>query len=73
VTHPLQSFALDEGGTTVVDHGPLVDMDSQSLRFTQPPDITVHPNGRMYVADFGDWSSFGCGGAIWVLNPRSAE
>ncbi len=72
-THTLHTFALDEAGTAVVDHGPLVDMNNKSLRFTQPLDVTVHPNGRIYVADFGDWSSFGGGGAIWVLNPSAEE
>jgi hypothetical protein len=38
------------------------------LRFTHPIDVTVHPAGRIYVADFGDWGSFGGGGTIWVLN-----
>src|SRR5688572_23551139 len=28
----------------------------------------VHPTGRIYVADFGQWSSIGKGGAIGALH-----
>lgn len=67
-THTIHTFAFNASGTSVADHQPLVDESGNSLRFTQPLDITVHPSGRIYVADFGQWSSFGNGGAIWVLS-----
>lgn len=72
-THTLHTFAFDDAGTSVVDHGPLVDTNDESLRFTQPLDVTVHPSGRIYVADFGNWSSFGGGAAIWMLDASAAE
>jgi hypothetical protein len=51
----------------VTDNRPLLDENKESLRFAHPLDIAVHPSGRIYVADFGDWASFGSGGAVWVL------
>jgi hypothetical protein len=68
-THTIHTFAFSTGGTAVADHGPLVGEDNENLRFTQPLDIAVHPSGRIYVADFGKWSTFGEGGVVWVLNP----
>jgi glucose/arabinose dehydrogenase len=68
-THTIHAFAFNTRGTAVVDHRPLLDPKSESLRFTQPLDLAVHPRGRIYVADFGNWSSFGQGGAIWALHP----
>lgn len=67
-THTLHTFAFDAKGSTVTDNRPIVDESNESLKFTQPIDVTVHPSGSIYVADFGSWSSFGGGGAIWVLN-----
>lgn len=68
-THTLHTFAFSPDGRTVTDHSPIIDENDNPLRFTQPLDVTVHPTGRIYVADFGNWSSFGDGGTIWVLNP----
>jgi glucose/arabinose dehydrogenase len=68
-THTVHTFAFNARGTAVTDNRPLFGEDNESLKFTQPLDIAVHPSGRIYVADFGQWSSFGKGGAIWVLNP----
>jgi hypothetical protein len=68
-THGIHTFAFNAGGTAVTDHRPLLAEGGESLRFTQPLDLTVHPGGRIYVADFGEWSSFGTGGAVWVLDP----
>ena len=62
-------FEFNPGGSAVTDHRPLLAENNESLRFTQPIDVIVHPNGRIYVADFGNWSSFGGGGTIWVPNP----
>ena len=67
-THTIHTFAFNSNGTAVTDNQPLRDENNESLRFTQPLDLTVHPNGRIYVADFGNWGSFGGGGTIWVLN-----
>src|SRR4029450_7472888 len=53
--------------TAVTDHRPIVGEDNESLQFTQPLDVAVHPSGRIYLADFGEWKSFGKGGAIWAL------
>jgi glucose/arabinose dehydrogenase len=72
-THTVHTFAFNARGTAVTDHRPLVGENNESLRFTQPLDVTVHPSGRIYVADFGQWSSFGKGGAIWVLNPAPGK
>jgi glucose/arabinose dehydrogenase len=72
-THTLHTFAFNARGTAVTDHRPILGDDNESLTFTQPLDVTVHPSGRIYVADFGQWSSFGKGGAIWVLNAALAE
>jgi glucose/arabinose dehydrogenase len=68
-THTVHTFAFNARGTAVTDHRPLLGEDSESLKFTQPLDVAVHPGGRVYVADFGEWKSFGKGGAIWVLTP----
>jgi glucose/arabinose dehydrogenase len=72
-THTLHTFAFNASGTAVTDHRPLLAENGESLTFTQPLDVTVHPSGRIYVADFGEWSSFGKGGAIWVLNPHAGK
>jgi len=72
-THTLHTFAFNARGTVVTDHRPIVGDDNESLTFTQPLDVAVHPSGRIYLADFGQWSSFGKGGAIWVLNAVLAE
>lgn len=72
-THTIHTFAFNSSGTAVTDHQPLVDEGNNSLQFTQPLDLTVHPTGRIYVADFGQWSTFGGGGAIWVLNPAISK
>jgi glucose/arabinose dehydrogenase len=70
-THTLHTFAFNAKGTAVTDNRPILGEDNESLKFTQPLDVAVHPSGRIYVADFGQWSSFGKGGAIWVL--KSAD
>jgi outer membrane protein assembly factor BamB len=70
-THTLHTFAFNATGTAVTDERPLVGEDDQALTFTQPLDVAVHPTGRIYVADFGAWSTFGGGGAIWLLEPAS--
>ena len=67
-THTIHTFAFNAAGTAVTDHRPLLDANMDSLRFTHPLDIAVCPTGRIYVADFGDWDTFGGGGAIWVLD-----
>src|SRR5262245_11166336 len=72
-THTLHTFAFNSSGTAVTDNRPLVGENNESLKFTQPLDVTVHPSGRIYVADFGNWSSFGGGGAIWVLHPHASK
>jgi hypothetical protein len=72
-THTVHTFAFNARGTAVTDNRPLVGENNESLKFTQPLDVTVHPSGRIYVADFGQWSSFGKGGAIWVLNPAPGQ
>ena len=72
-THTLHTFAFDPKGTTVTDNRPLLDEKNDSLRFTQPLDVAVHSNGRIYVADFGNWGSFGGGGVIWVLDPVGSK
>jgi hypothetical protein len=72
-THTLHTFAFNPSGTAVTDHRPLLAEDGESLTFTQPLDVAVHPSGRIYVADFGNWSSFGQGGAVWVLNPHAGK
>lgn len=72
-THTLHTFAFNPGGTAVTDNRPLLAENNESLRFTQPIDLTVHPKGRIYVADFGNWGSFGGGGTIWVLNPVGSK
>jgi len=71
-THTLHTFAFNASGTEVTDNRPILDENNDSLRFTQPLDVAVHPSGRIYVADFGSWSSFGGGSVIWVLNPVGA-
>ena len=72
-THTVHTFAFSDSGTTVTDNRPLLTADGQSMTFTQPLDVVVHPSGRIYVADFGSWSSFGGGGAIWALNPAGGK
>lgn len=72
-THTLHTFAFDSSGTTVTDNRPILDEKNDSMRFTQPLDVAVHPGGRIYVADFGSWASFGGGGTIWVLHPVEAD
>jgi hypothetical protein len=71
--HTVHTFALSSDGKSVTDERPLVGRDDESLRFTQPLDLAVHPGARIYVADFGDWSSFGGGGAIWELEPVAPD
>jgi hypothetical protein len=68
-THSIHTFAFNSDGTAVTDDRPLLGEDNESLQFKQPLDVAVHPGGRIYVADFGEWGSFGGGGAIWVLHP----
>jgi hypothetical protein len=58
---------LSADGTAVTDQRPLLARNGESLKLTQPLDLAVHPGGRTHVADFGDWGTFGGGGAIWVL------
>jgi hypothetical protein len=72
-THTIHTFAFTADGTAVTDNRPLLDTDGESLKFTQPLDVAVHPSGRIYVADFGQWNSFGDGGAIWVLDPVGTQ
>ena len=71
--HTIHTFALSSDGKAVTDSRPLLAPDGESLQFTQPLDVAVHTSGRIYVADFGDWGSFGGGGAIWVLEPVGAD
>jgi hypothetical protein len=68
-TQTIHTFAFDATGTAVTDDGPLLDAAQESLRFMHPLDVAVHPSGRIYVADFGDWATFGGEGAIWSLDP----
>jgi hypothetical protein len=72
-THTIHTFAFNTRGTAVTDHRPILAADCESLTFTQPLDVAVHPTGRIYVADFGQWSSFGKGGAIWALKPVAGK
>jgi hypothetical protein len=67
-THTIHTFAFNTDGTSVTDNRPLLDENKETLKFAHPLDIAVHPSGRIYVADFGDWTTFGGGGVIWVLN-----
>jgi glucose/arabinose dehydrogenase len=67
-THTLHTFAFNSRGTAVTDNRPLLGENNESLKFTQPLDVAVHPSGRIYVADFGNWGRFGDGGAVWALN-----
>lgn len=67
-TQTIHTFAFSADGRSVTDDGPLLDENQESLRFMHPLDVAVHPGGRIYVADFGDWGTFGGGGAIWVLD-----
>jgi glucose/arabinose dehydrogenase len=69
-THTVHTFAFNKNGTAVTDNRPLLSEQGESLTFTQPLDVAVHPSGRIYVVDFGNWSSFGKGGAIWSLSPH---
>jgi glucose/arabinose dehydrogenase len=68
-SHTVHTFAFNSEGTEVTDQRPLLAENNESLKFTQPLDVAVHPSGLIYVADFGNWSSFGTGGAIWALKP----
>jgi glucose/arabinose dehydrogenase len=72
-TQTVHTFAFDASGKTVTDDRPLLDENEEALRFAHPLDVAVHPSGRIYVADFGDWSSFGGGGAIWALDPLEVK
>jgi hypothetical protein len=63
-TQTIHTFAFNRAGTAVTDE----DEKKESLRFTHPLDLAVHKSGRIYVADFGDWSTFGDGGAVWALS-----
>jgi glucose/arabinose dehydrogenase len=69
-TQTIHTFAFDSEGKTVTDERPLLDENEESLRFAHPLDVAVHPSGRIYVSDFGDWSTFGGGGAVWALEAR---
>ena len=72
-THTLHTFAFNSAGTAVTDERPILDEHNESLKFAHPLDVAVHPSGRIYVADFGDWTTFGGGGLIWALNPAAAK
>jgi hypothetical protein len=61
---------INASGTAVTDNRPSLAENNKSMEFTQPLDVAVHPSGRIYVADFGQWSRFGKGGAIWTLDPH---
>lgn len=67
-SHTVHTFAFNRSGTAVTDNRPLLTAQGDNLTFTQPLDVAVHPSGRIYVADFGIWKSFGKDGAIWSLN-----
>jgi hypothetical protein len=67
--HTVHTFAFNASGTAVTDQMPLFDENGRPLRFAHPLDVAVHPSGRVYVADFGDWGTFGGGGRISVLDP----
>jgi glucose/arabinose dehydrogenase len=67
-TQTIHTFAFNRAGTAVTDERPLLDEKKESLRFTHPLDLAVHKSGRIYVADFGDWGTFGDGGAVWALS-----
>jgi hypothetical protein len=71
-TQTIHTFAFNAAGTAVTDDGPLLDANQESLRFMHPLDLAVHSSGRIYVADFGDWATFGGGGAIWSLDEVAA-
>jgi len=72
-THTIHTFAFNPAGTAVTDNRPLLDESNESLRFVHPLDVSVHPSGRIYLADFGDWGTFGGGGVIWALDPVPAH
>jgi glucose/arabinose dehydrogenase len=72
-THTIHTFAFNPAGTAVTDNRPLLDEQGESLRFEHPLDVAVHPSGRIYVADFGDWGTFGGGGTIWVLDAIASK
>jgi glucose/arabinose dehydrogenase len=72
-THTLHTFAFNREGTAVTDDRPILDEHNESMKFAHPLDVAVHPSGRIYVADFGDWTTFGDGGAILVLHPAAAH
>jgi glucose/arabinose dehydrogenase len=71
--HTVHTFAFNPAGTEVIDNRPLFDEDGRPMRFAHPLDVAVHPTGRVYVADFGDWGTFGGGGKIWVLNTTGRQ
>jgi glucose/arabinose dehydrogenase len=72
-THSVHTFSFNKSGTAVTDNRPLLTEEGESMTFTQPLDVAVHPSGRIYVADFGNWSSFGGGGSICLLSPHGGE
>ena len=51
--------------------GPSIKVVADGLN--QPRGLDVTADGRIYVADFGDWSSFGGGGAICALDPLEVK
>jgi sugar lactone lactonase YvrE len=69
----VHTFSFNKSGTAVTDNRPLLTEEGESMTFTQPLDVAVHPSGRIYVADFGNWSSFGGGGSICLLSPHGGE
>lgn len=72
-TQTIHTFAFNAAGTTVTDDGPLLDTHQECLRFQHPLDVAMHPSGRIYVADFGDWRTFGGGGTIWALSELQTQ
>ncbi len=67
----IQSFEFGSDGLVSATDA-LQDANGNPLRFKSPLDVAVHPNGRIYVADFGNQQGDPSDGSVWVLNPLEA-
>ena len=70
-TRGLHTYKFSDDGTTVIDHQPLMNEQSNPLTFGAPLDVVFDPRGHLYTADFSapERGDAGEEGGVWMVTP----